>query len=119
MAKKVRLSAKQLAKLKRGFAGLKGIGDYAPQKAEYAVAAIQPIEDAIDDLLTEEAQINAQLEEIRDRIAAKGTEFGQKMKGVGQQIISQYGDDSMELQAIGRKRSSERATRQPKPPKQT
>lgn len=115
MAKKNRLSPNRLAEVKRNFAGLKGIGDYEPKKVEFAVAAIQPIEDAIDDLLEEEAKMLAELEKLRDRIADKGTEFVQKMKGAGQQVIGQYGDDAMEIQALGRKRSSERATRKPKP----
>lgn len=116
MAKKVRLSPNQLAKLKADFAGLRGIGDYAPQKSEFAVTAIQPIEDEIDQLLGQEAQMLADLDALRDKIAEKGTAFSQKMKGAAQQIIGQYGDDSPEIQAVGRKRSSERAPRKPKKP---
>jgi ribosomal 50S subunit-associated protein YjgA (DUF615 family) len=95
--------------LKRDFAGLKSIADYAPIKKEFEVVQIQPIEDALDTLLTEEAQLEAQLAALRDRIADKGYDLVQKMNGAAQQIIAQYGDDSPELQAIGRKRKSDRA----------
>lgn len=112
MAKRYRLSPNQAAKLKANFAGLKTITDYDPPKTEYEVAAIQPIEDALDDLTEQESKMLAQLEELRDKIADKGKEFEQKMKGVGQQIVAQYGDDAPELQKVGRIRSSERAPRQ-------
>ena len=108
MPRKKRLSPNQLADLKSDFAGLKSITDYTPIKKEFEVAQIQPIEDALDALLVEEAQIKVQLDNVRDRIADKGNELVQKMNGAAQQIIAQYGDDSSELQAIGRKRKSDR-----------
>jgi hypothetical protein len=109
MARRKRLSPNQLAELKRDFAGLKSIANYTPIKEEYKIAQIQPIEDELDNLLVEEAQIEAQLASVRDRIADKGNELVQKMNGAAQQIIAQFGDDSEELQAIGRVRKSDRA----------
>lgn len=114
MAKNKRLSAKQLAEQKRDFAGLKSIPNYSPVKAEFEVAAIETVETDLDKLLEKEAQILVQLGDVRDQIAAKGTEFVQKMNGAAQQVTAQFGDDSPELQAIGRIRKSERATRRPK-----
>lgn len=114
MAKNKRLSPNQLAEIKASFAGLKSIDGYAPVNADFAVAAIQPIEAAIDTLTEQESQMLAQLADLRDRIADNGAEFSQKMKGAAQQIIAQFGDDSAEIQALGRKRVSERATRKPK-----
>lgn len=110
MARRKRLSPNQLAELKRNFAGLKSITNYAPIKEEYKIAQIQPIEDELDSLLVEEAQMEAQLANLRDRIADKGGELVQKMNGAAQQVIAQFGDDSEELQAIGRVRKSDRAT---------
>ena len=116
MAKNTRLSPNKLAEVKASFAGLKGISGYAPVKDEFKVSEIQPIETAIDDLTAQETQLLVQLGDVRDQLAAKGTEFVQKMKGAGQQVIAQFSDDSSEIQALGRKRSSERSTRRPKPP---
>lgn len=116
MARKVRLSPNKLAEVKEAFAGLKTISDYAPVKTEYAIAQIEAVEKAVDNLTLEEAQLAAQLADVRDQLADKGKEFVQKMKGAGQQVIAQYGDDSAEIQKLGRVRSSERGTRKPKKP---
>ena len=108
MAKK-RLSPNQLAEIKSNFAGLKQIQGYAPVKDDYKVTAIQPIETALDNLLVQEAQLDAQLSNVRDQIAEKGSEFVRKISGAAQQVIAQFGDDSAEIQALGRKRKSDRA----------
>ena len=113
--KRRRLSPNELAEVKASFEGLKSITDYAPVKTEFSVSQIQAVETAIDTLTGQEAQLLAQLGAVRDQIADKGTEFSQKMKGAAQQVIAQYGDDSLEIQKLGRVRSSERGTRKPKP----
>ncbi len=114
MAGKKKLSPNKLAEVKNSFAGLKAIGDYKPVKAEFEVKLTQAVETAVDDLTLQEVQLAAQLSDVRDRLADKGAEFTQKMKGAAQQVIAQYGDDSAEIQMLGRVRSSERATRKPK-----
>lgn len=110
-----RLSPNQLAEIKSNFAGLKQITDYAPVKDEYKVSEIEPIETALDNLLTQEAQLIAQLADVRDQIAEKGGEFSQKMTGAAQQVIAQFGDDSAEIQSLGRKRKSDRISGRRKP----
>lgn len=109
-----RLSPNQLAEVKNAFAGLKSVDGYAPVNDDYKVSAIEPLEAALDELTVQEAQIAAQLAAVRDRIAETGTEFQQKIKGAAQQVIAQFGDDSSEIQALGRKRASDRAARKPK-----
>lgn len=113
MAKKKRLTPNKLAQLKSSFAGLKGIGNYTPVKTEFAVAAIETVEKAIEDLTLRESQLLAQLADVRDQLADRGTEFAQKMKGAKQQVTALFGDDSHEFQALGGKRISERAVRKP------
>lgn len=114
MAQNKRLSPNQLAEIKSNFAGLKQIQGYAPIKDDYKVTAIQPVETALDNLLLQEAQLERQLADVRDQIAEKSTDLVRRMNGAVQQVIAQFGDDSPELQALGRKRKSERATRRPK-----
>ncbi len=116
MARKIKLSPNKLAEVKSSFAGLKSISGYKSAKPEFEVSLIQAVETAVDDLTLQEAQLAAQLSDVRDQLADKGKEFTQKMKGAAQQVIAQYGDDSAEIQMLGRKRTSERATRQPKKP---
>lgn len=114
MSKARKLTPNQLAEVKTSFAGLKGIDGYAPVNGDYAINKIAPVEAAIDNLMEQEAQLSAQLAGVRDEIAERGTEFVQKMKGAAQQVIAQFGDDSAEIQALGRKRASDRAARKPK-----
>ena len=116
MPKSKRLTPNKMAEVKASFEGLKSISDYAPIKNEFKTAEIKTVADSLDALLEQEAQILAQLGDVRDQIADQGTMFLQKMKGAAQQIIAQYGDDSAEIQKLGRIRSSERATRKPKKP---
>ena len=111
---KKRLSPNQLAEVKANFAGLKQISGYSPLNAEYKVGAIEAIETALDALLLQEAQVAANLADLRDQIAEKGTEFQQKIKGATQQVVAQFGDDSTEYQSLGRKRASDRAKGRPK-----
>ena len=113
MAKQKRLSPNQLSDIKADFAGLKSIAAYKPVNNDFEVSAIQVVEDSLEDLIMQEAQAIAHLADLRDQIAVKGTEFIQKMKGAAQQIIAQFGDDSAEIQTLGRKRSSERALGRP------
>lgn len=110
MARKKRLSPNQLADLKDDFAGLKTIQDYAPAKNEFKVATVQAVDNELDALLEGEAQAKVTLDNFRDRIADKGTEYTVKMKGVRQQVVAQYGDDSPEYEAVGGTRISNRRT---------
>ena len=116
MARKSRLSPNQLAELKASFAGLKTISGYAPVKAEFKVSEITLVETAIDTLTEQELRLLTQIADLRAQIADKGAQFQAKMKGAAQQVIAQYGDDSPEIQALGRKRLSDRATRKPNKP---
>ena len=75
---------------------------------------MEAVETALDGFTAEESQLLVRLGDVRDAIADKGTELLQKLKGAGQQVIAQFGDDSPEIQALGRIRTSERATRKPK-----
>lgn len=109
MAKRKRLSPNQLAVVKGRYATLKTFRDYESRKPEFSVAAIGQIDTDIDNLLEEEAQAKANLEDIRSRLADKGYEYTQATEGAGVQVKSQYGDDSPEYAAYGYKRSSERA----------
>jgi hypothetical protein len=111
MAKNRRLSPNKLAEEKSSFSNLKNITDYHSIKAEYGVAAIQPVVDALDAALAEEAQLIARLAEVKDIIAQKSTEFVEKNDGAAIQVAAQFGEDSPQYQSLGRKRKSERGAR--------
>jgi hypothetical protein len=110
MARNKRLSPNQLTREKGYFTNLKNIAGYHPQNPEYAVAAIQPVEDIIESSLDEETRLLARLAEVRDIIAENSTIFVQKNDGAALQVAAQFGEDSPEYQSMGRKRKSERST---------
>lgn len=115
MARNKRLSPNKLAEAKASLAGLKTITSYKSVKPEFDIAQIEPVEAEIDALTAQESTLLVQLGDVRDQLAEKGTLFTQKLKGAAQQVIAQFGDDSPEIQSVGRKRTSERATPKPKP----
>lgn len=110
MARNRRLSPNKLALEKGYFANLKAIAGYSPARAEFKVEEIQPIADSCDSLRVLEAQKQAELDEIKDRIAASDTALMAKLDGAAGQCGAQFGEDSAEYASLGRKRKSERRT---------
>lgn len=108
MARNRRLSPNKLALEKGYFANLKAIAGYAPLRAEFKVAEIQPFADECDSLRVLETQKQAELDDIKDRIAASDTTFVARLDGSAVQVGAQFGEDSTEYQSIGRTRKSER-----------
>lgn len=108
MPKKKRLSPNQLAELKRDYAGLKTIDNYDPQREEFAEAVVAAVDTKIDNLYDLEAQKKAELDAIGNQIADAGKEYTTVMKGVRQQVVGQFGDDSPEYEAVGGTRASNR-----------
>lgn len=115
MAKNKRLSPNELAREKGYFANLKVIDGYDPRKADYKVTEIQPVVDRLDASLAREAQLLAELAELRDSIAADSTVFVEKNDGAAIQVAAQFGDDSAEFASLGRTRKSERKTPKRRP----
>jgi hypothetical protein len=111
MAKNRRLSPNQIAEEKRYFSNLKNITGYRSLKPEYEIAVIQTVVDELDTALAEEPQLMARLAEIRDTMAAKGSQLLEKNDGSVIQVAAQFGEDSHEYQSLGRKRKSERGVR--------
>lgn len=111
MSKKRRLSPNRLAEEKAYFENLKAMEGYHSQKPEYEVAAIQAVVDVLDEKLAREAVLLAELAQVRDEIAEKGTELSEKNDGSAIQAAAQFGEDSPQYQSLGRKRKSERRTR--------
>lgn len=90
------------------FAALQGIGGYTPTNPAYAVAAIKTLEAEMTGARDAEVQAAAALATARDRAAAKEWEFHNRILGVKDQVVAQFGRDSNEVQALGLKKASER-----------
>ncbi|MBS1797125.1 MAG: hypothetical protein JSS81_25080 [Acidobacteria bacterium] len=114
MAKNKRLTPNQLAEERGYFNNLKNIPGYRSQKPEFEVAAIQTVVDRLDAALVEETHLVARLDEVRDIIAEAGTQLVAKNDGAVVQVSAQFGDDSPQIQSLGRKRKSEYLTGRPK-----
>ncbi|MCA1566782.1 MAG: hypothetical protein LC803_14285 [Acidobacteria bacterium] len=90
------------------FAALQGIAGYAPANPAYAVATIKTLEAEMTGAREAEAQAAATLASARDTAAAKEWEYHNRILGVKDQVIAQFGRDSNEVQAVGLKKASER-----------
>jgi hypothetical protein len=108
MAKKKRLSPNQKAELKRNLAGLKTIANYAPTNPEFKTEAVEAVDEQLDVKDDEIDQTEAHMDELRGESADIGDVYSKKMKGVRQQVIAQFGDDSPEYEAVGGIRASNR-----------
>ena len=90
------------------FAALQGIAGYAPTNPAYAVAAIKTLETEMTSARAAETQAAAALATARDNAVAKEWEYHNRILGVKDQVVAQFGRDSNEVQALGLKKASER-----------
>jgi hypothetical protein len=96
------------------FAALKAIANYAPANPAYTVATIEQAHTEMRAAREEEARANAAQKAARDNAAAKEWSFHNFVGGSKDQVTAQFGRNSNEVQAIGRKKSSERKAPQRK-----
>lgn len=93
---------------RRSFAALQTVSGYAPANPAFTLTRITAAEEAVRIAQQEEAQAAAALATARDAAVAREWEFHNLMIGAKDQVMAQFGRDSNEVQAVGRKRSSER-----------
>jgi hypothetical protein len=96
------------------FAALKSNPRYAPANSNYAVDAIQTLEDQLGVAQSDEVQKLAAAAAARDSATAKEWEYHNAMLGAKDQVVAQFGRDSNEAQAVGLKKKSEYKPRSPK-----
>ena len=89
------------------FAALQGIAGYAPANPVYALAAMTQLQAELESAQAAEAQA-AEALAARDTAVAKEWEFHDRILGVKDQVVAQFGRDSNEVQALGLKKASER-----------
>ena len=94
---------------------MQAINNYAPANQAYTVAAITRAHAALQSAQTAEAQAAAAMAAARDDATAREWEFHNLMLGVKDQVMAQFGRDSNEVQALGRKKPSEYKPRARKP----
>lgn len=96
-------------------AALKAMEDYTPATKEFTLAKIQAAGDAMAAAKEAEAQKYAEADAARDDATAAEGAFHKAILGAKNQVQAQYGDDSNEIQAMGRTKKSEIARPGPKP----
>jgi hypothetical protein len=84
------------------------IGDDAPRNPEFSIESMRETEANLSRLEREERILEEQLAALRDQLAAEGHRYHDKLQGGKNEVIAQYGSDSLAVRAIGRKRKSER-----------
>ena len=97
------------------FAALKEVQGYKPANPAFAVAAIDADKTAMDAAAEAIAQALALVKTKRDEYVEKQWKFHNSMDGGRTSVESQFGKDSNELQAVGRKKASEFKSRSAKP----
>ena len=111
----VKIKPDILAKDLKDFAALKELAAYAPPNPAFTVAAIEADRAAMDVKAEALAQAEALVKTLRDEHVAAQWKFHNSMDGGRDSVEAQYGKDSNEIQAVGRKKKSEYKNRTTKP----
>jgi tRNA A37 methylthiotransferase MiaB len=105
---KKRLPASIIAADRTLMVTVQSLSDYAPRNAEFSIESIRKTEASLSQLEREERLAEERLAALREQVAAEGHRYHSKLLGVKDEVIAQYGSDSLAVKAIGRKRKSER-----------
>lgn len=110
-----RLVPSALADDEASFNALQKITGYAPSNTSYGVAAITEAHDDAKAAQAAEDQAAAALKTARDVATSKEWNFHNLILGAKDQVRGQFGKDSVQVQEIGLKRTSEYKPRSPRP----
>lgn len=105
-----RLLPGRLREDREGFAALQALPGYVPANGAYALAELRRVFGELEAAREAEVQAEAARAAARDRAVAKEWEFHELMQGAKDQVVALFGRDSVEVQAVGRKRISEYKT---------
>lgn len=96
---------------------LEEVVGYKPANAKYSLANAQAAAAVQVETAAVELKAVAALKTARDNAVAAEQAFHAMALGVRDQVVAQFGQDSNEVQSIGRKKKSERrsSARKPKP----
>ncbi len=109
-----RLSPARIAEDEAAFNALQAITAYAPPNPSYAVTALAQAFTRMRAAQAAEDQASAAFASARDVAAAEEWAVHNLLLGVKDSVRAQFGKDSLEVQALGLKRSSDYKTPAPK-----
>ena len=107
-----RMAPSEIAEDEETFAALKAIANYAPANSAYTVAAIEQAYEELQDAKTAEVQADAAAKAASDKVVEKQAKFHDLIIGARDQVTAQFGRNSDQAQATGRKKPSEYKTPQ-------
>jgi hypothetical protein len=109
-----RMAPSQIVEDEEAYAALKAITNYAPANPAYSLAAIEQAHQDLQAARTAEVQADAAAKAASDNVVEKQANLHNLILGSKDQVTAQFGRNSNEVQAIGRKKSSERRAPQRK-----
>lgn len=105
-----------LADDRDSLAALKGVREYAPANPAYTEVALTALQTTLDNETAAATLADAQAKAKRDDEVRSGWAFHNGVVGMRDSVGAQFGKDSNEFQAVGRKKTSEykKPVRRPK-----
>ena len=88
--------------------GIERLTDYAPPNPSFSLAALQVLERVLSEAERRVEDLQHMLDLARNGLVLARRNFCNAIQSAKQQVVAQYGDDSMEVEAIGLTRRSER-----------
>lgn len=110
-----RLTLSVLDADKAAFAALQVITNYAPANPAYSITAVSDALDELNVAQASEARATAAAAAARDNNVNRQWNFHNLMLGVKDQVTAQFGRNSNQAQAVGRKKPSEYKPRTRRP----
>lgn len=114
-----RIPPSKIVEDEEAFAALKAVANYAPANSAYTVAAIEQAYRELQEARTAEVQADAAAKTASDRVVEKQANFHGLVIGARDQVMAQFGRNSDQVQAVGRKKESDYKTPQRKSKKST
>lgn len=112
MNEKKRLPRHIIVEDRSTMAALKTLAGFAPRNPQYSIEAIEQTWVQLATLLHEERLNDERGAALRAQIALMSNQYHEQVLGGKGEAVTQFGNDSVEMEALGLKRKSER--RQPR-----
>ena len=94
---------------------LEALAGYDPRNKKYGAASARTAHDTMVATQKQLAQLERDISAARDAAARDEAAFHDIIIGARNEVMVQYGPDSDELAAVGRKKESQRKVRAPRP----
>lgn len=87
---------------------LRDLRDYTPVNRSHSAEALSALKQIMEQTAEDELRAQKGLAAARDIAISAAWDYHKAMQGAKAQVVAQYGDDSLAVQAIGLKKTSDR-----------